>query len=124
MVSNKRHAMNKENDMEKQFLDKGFELVEDTARRTINQGDKIMQMPFVKEPLLVIDHKSTKSIAEFKVNKKEMLDKIAHEADLASKRLNKECIPAITFSIFNSQKKYIILDIEDFCDIIWKTIGS
>jgi len=124
MVSNKRHANNKEVDMEKQFLDKGFELVEDTARRTQKQGDKIMQMPYVKEPLLVIDHKSTLSKAEFKVNKKAMLDKIAHEADLASKRLRKECIPAITFSIFDSKKKYIILDIEDFCDLIWKAVGS
>lgn len=112
------YARAKEDDMEKAFTDKGFELVEDTARRTEGKGDKILRCPMLKINLMV-DHKCTQNKVTFTINKKEMLDKIEGEARKYQKKEEMKTIPVITFTLKDSPKKYAIVQIDDLCDLVW-----
>jgi hypothetical protein len=105
------YARHKEDDMEKAFENSGFELVEDTGRRTQGEGDRLMRYK-TNGKLVMIDHKSTKNENGIRVNI-DQLTKIAHEAKLAEARKGEEVIPILTISFYGMVKKFAIIRIED-----------
>jgi hypothetical protein len=101
------YARIKEDDVEEAFTKIGYELVKDVGRRFTGMGDKIMYSENTNT-LLVIDNKSTVDTKTIRISK-EQLDKIHKEA----KKYNKDAIGVITITFHGSQKKYMILEIEE-----------
>ena len=97
----------KEDAVEEAFTKAGFELRKDVGRRHTGMGDKIMYSENTNT-LLVIDNKSTVNKETITISKKQ-LDKIHSEA----KKYDKDAIGVITITFHGSQKKYMILEIED-----------
>ena len=98
------YSRQKEDDIEQAFIDIGFVLVEDTGRRKKHHADKLMRNEDVSITL-AIDHKSTKNKEGIRITK-EMLDKIKLEAG--------DNIPVITFNLYEMQRKFMIIEIDDF----------
>lgn len=101
------YSRNKEDDVEEAFTNVGFELRKDVGRRFTGMGDKIMYCENTNT-LLVIDNKSTINKKTINISK-EQLDKIHAEA----KKYDKDAIGVITITFHGSQKKYMILEIEE-----------
>jgi hypothetical protein len=103
------YSRGKEDGIEQAFIDIGFDLVEDTGRRKKHHADKIMRNEDVSITV-AIDHKSTTNKEGIRITK-DMLDKIKLEA-------GKDMIPILTFSLYDMQRKFAIIEIEDlgvFC---------
>ena len=105
-----------EDKTEEHFIKVGFELVEDTSRRTTHEGDRIMRHIETGQ-MVMIDHKSTKNDVGIRITVDQLV-KIAHEADLCSKRKGEEVIPVLTFSYKGMKKRYAIFRIEDLDKLI------
>jgi len=98
------YSRDKEDSMERAFIRNGFELIEDTGRRKKHQADRILYNDTCNVTFAV-DHKSTKNKESFRITK-EMLDKIKLEA-------GKDQIPIITFSLYEMQKIFVVIEIDD-----------
>lgn len=110
------YSRHKEDDVEDAFLEIGFELVEDTSRRTVHEGDRVMRCIKTGQ-LVIIDHKSTQNKEGIRIALDQLV-KIAHESNLCGKRKGEDVIPILTFSYYGMQKKYAIIRIEDLDKII------
>jgi hypothetical protein len=95
----------KEDGIEQAFIDIGFDLVEDTGRRKKHKADKVMYNSTCNLAI-AIDHKSTTNKEGIRITK-EMLDKVKLEA-------GKDAIGVITFTLYEMQRKYVIIEIDDF----------
>lgn len=109
----KQYSRQMEDKMEDRLVKIGFELVEDTGRRTTGAGDRVMLHPDTGV-LLVVDHKSTQSDVWFKISR-DQLDKIGKEA----KKYSNRALPAITFNYKGDSHVYIILDIADLEGVMY-----
>jgi hypothetical protein len=98
----------KEDGIENAFVDIGFELVEDMSRRKKHKADKLMHNSNCNITV-AIDHKSTENKEGIRITK-EMLDKVKLDAG--------DNVPILTFSLYNMQRKFAIIEISDlekFC---------
>lgn len=107
-----RYSRQQEDRAEQKLRSVGFELVEDTGRRTTGAGDKIMRHPDVGM-WLVIDNKSTKASESIRVKKAD-LRKIRKEAGDYGKGVG-----ALTISFYNSEDMYIIFNIDDLEGVMY-----
>ena len=105
-----------EDKTEDAFLEIGFELVEDTSRRTTHEGDRVMRCKKTGQ-LVIIDHKSTQNDTGIRITVDQLV-KIAHEANLCSQRKNESVVPILTFSYKGMKKRYAIVRIEDLDKMI------
>lgn len=106
-----QYSRTKEDRMEQAFLDIGWELVEDTGRRTTGVGDKIVRHK--KTGLTIVaDHKSTRNREGFNLQKKQLV-KINEEAERYGYG-----IPAITVSYFNHSEVYVVFNIKDLKGVL------
>lgn len=108
-----RYAHRAEDKAEQRLKELGWELKEDTGRRTQKLGDRIM---FHEDTgiTLMIDHKSTQNKESFKILRR-ALEKIKKEAAQHSKAT----LPAITFSFYGGEKMYIIFDLNDLNGVMY-----
>lgn len=106
-----RYSRLQEDRMEEHWNKAGFDLVEDTGRRTTGVGDKIIKHHHTGLTI-VADHKSTRNREGFRITK-EQLEKIAEEAESYGTGL-----PAITFSFLGHRKVYTIFAIEDLKGVL------
>jgi len=112
------YSRGKEDGIEQAFINIGFDLVEDTGRRKKHHADKIMRHEDVSITV-AIDHKSTTNKEGIRITK-EMLDKIKLEASsvVLPNSTRKGAIPILTFSLYDMQRKFAIIEIDDlgvFC---------
>ena len=106
-----QYSRQKEDRMEKAWIDIGWHLAEDTGRRTKGLGDKIIENN--KTGLTVVaDHKSTRNKEGFNIQRKQLI-KINGEAKDYG-----HGIPAITFTYFGSQDVYVIFNIKDLKGVL------
>jgi len=112
------YSRKKEDDAERKLESVGFRLEEDTSRRTVHQGDRLMRNED-NGALILVDNKSTQSSKAFRLEKKDHLDKLRREAILASDRKGQLVIPVLTVSFFDSPKQYAIIDINDLDYFMW-----
>lgn len=96
--------------MERKLVSRGFEVVEDTARRKKHHADRVMRHPDTGI-VLTIDHKSTVNENNI-ILRKEWFDKVKSEAAEGS-------IPAITISLKGRSRIYVIFDIEDLEGVMY-----
>jgi hypothetical protein len=108
-----QYAKRAEDKMEKKLKEIGFELIEDTGRRTQKLGDRIMKHTDTGL-LLVADHKSTQSKEEFRVRRIQ-LRKIKEEAESYSSK----ALGAITFTMKGDNRMYAIIDIDDLEGVLY-----
>lgn len=107
------YARRKEDKMEQRLIDIGFHLVEDTGRRTVKKGDKVM----IHEDtgvLLVADSKSTQGEKQITLTK-EMLEKIRSEAA----GYDKMALGAIVFSFKRDNQMYIAFNLKDLEGVMY-----
>jgi hypothetical protein len=95
----------KEDGIEQAFVDIGFDLVEDMSRRKKHKADKVMYNSTC-DITIAIDHKSTTNKEGIRITK-DMLDKVKLEA-------GKDAIGVITFTLYDMQRKFVIIEIDDF----------
>jgi hypothetical protein len=98
------YSRSKEDSMEEAFIRNGFKLIEDTGRRKKHRADRILYNDTC-DVTLAVDHKSTTNKESFRITK-EMLDKIKLEA-------GKDQIPIITFSLYDMQRIYVVIEIDN-----------
>jgi hypothetical protein len=107
-----QYSRSKEDNTEKKLREIGFELIEDTGRRTKGAGDKIMRHTETGLTV-VVDHKSTKAVESIRFQRAWM-DKIRKESDYG--RIG---LPMIAFTFYGSQKTYIAMDIADLEGVMY-----
>lgn len=105
-----QYSKAQEDRMERKLKSIGFEIVEDTARRKKEQGDRVARH-IDTGMLLTVDHKSTRG-GNFMRIEQRWFDKIKYEAAMGS-------VPAITLSFFDSRKIYICFDIDDLEGVMY-----
>ncbi len=106
-----QYSRQKEDRMEKAWIDIGWHLVEDTGRRTTGLGDKIVENN--RSGLTVVaDHKSTRNKEGFNIQKKQ-LEKIKVEAKDYG-----HGIPAVTFTYFDHSEVYVVFNIKDLKGVL------
>lgn len=108
-----QHAKLREDKMEKRLKGMGFKLIEDTGRRTIRKGDRIMEHEDTGL-LIVADSKSTQGRKEIKLTK-EMLEKIRKEAAGVSKRH----LGVIIYSFKDDTNLYITMNLKDLEGVMY-----
>ena len=103
------YSRKKEDDVEQAFIDIGFELVEDAARRTINKADRILYNENCNLTIAV-DNKSTRNESGIRITR-EMLERVRLDAGTD--------IPILTFTLYGWHRKYAVMEISDlglFCN--------
>lgn len=103
----------REDKMEQRLIDMGFKLVEDTGRRTVRKGDRLM----IHEDtglVLMADSKSTQNEKSINITK-EMLEKIKHEAD--SNSLSP--LGCLIFSFKGDTEMYIVMNLKDLEGVMY-----
>jgi len=106
-------AKQREDKMEQRLIDIGFELVEDTGRRTVRKGDRIM---LHKDTglVLVADSKSTQNKQSFTLTKS-MMEKIRLEAAT----VGRNALGAIVFSYKGDTELYIAINLKDLEGVMY-----
>ena len=105
------YSRQQEDRSERKFKAIGFELDEDTGRRTTGKGDKLMTHKDTGLAICV-DNKSTRGKKETRVSI-EQLRKVRREA----KKLDRLGIISLTF--YDSQDVYIIMNVNDLEGVMY-----
>lgn len=107
------YAKRKEDKMEQRLIDIGFHLIEDTGRRTVRKGDRVMKHDDTGL-LLLADSKSTQGEKQITLTK-EMFEKVRKEAADYSR----QALGAIIFSFKEDTEMYFVVNLKDLEGVMY-----
>ena len=112
-----RYAKRQEDRTEKHFVKHGFKLIEDTARRTQDCADRIMEHEDTGLTVC-IDNKSTIGTETMTFHRK-WFDKVKADSQNYERITGVKSIPVITITFKNSQRIICCFDLEDMEGMIY-----